>query len=202
MTTLDFYFDFMSPFAYLAHSRLPGMARKYGCELAYRVIDLPAAKRAAGNTAPPNVSIPIKLRYLKTDMQRWAQRYDLPIQFPKSLQSESLNTGLYYALDRGQAEAYVRSAWHPVWGLGGDMSDPSLIAGVARDMNWNPDDFLGFIQSAAARERYEQDQHAAHARGVFGAPTMMVGEHMWWGNDRLDFLEEHLSAMNYGENKP
>lgn len=58
---IDFFFDFMSPFAYLAHSQLPELARKHGYELRYRPIDLPAAKLAAGNTGPPNVSMPITL---------------------------------------------------------------------------------------------------------------------------------------------
>lgn len=194
MRKLDFYFDFMSPFAYLAHSQLPRIARKYGCELVYKPIDLPAAKAAAGNTGPPNVRIPVKLRYLKVDLDRWATRYGVPLQFPKSLNSESLNIGTFYAEDRGQAEDYVRTAWHPVWGLGGDMGDAELIRGVARDMRWDPDDFMRFVQSAEAKARYAQGNLDAHQRGVFGAPTMMLGDEMWWGNDRLAFLEERLAA--------
>jgi 2-hydroxychromene-2-carboxylate isomerase len=193
---IDFYFDFMSPFAYLAHSQLPALANKYDFRIAYHAIDLPAAKLAAGNTAPPNVSIPVKLRYLVTDMQRWARRYGVPLVFPKSLKSERLNVGLYFAADRGCAEDYVRAAWLPTWGQGGDMGDETLIAGVAQTMGWDADEFLRFTQSSKARERFEIDNREAHARGVFGAPTMMIGDEMWWGNDRLGFLEEHLAAMN------
>lgn len=191
---LDFYFDFMSPFAYLAHTQLPALAARYGLRIAYHAIDLPAAKLAAGNTAPPNVSIPVKLRYLVTDMQRWAQRYRVPLAFPKTLKSERLNRGLYFAQDRGREDAYVRAAWLPTWGRGGDMGDEALIADVARAMGWEDAEFLAFIDSPQARERYSQDNRDAHARGVFGAPTMMLDDQMWWGNDRLGFLEEHLAA--------
>ena len=193
---LDFYFDFMSPFAYLAHTQLPALAARYGLRLEYHAIDLPAAKLAAGNTAPPNVSIPVKLRYLVTDMQRWAKRYDVPLAFPKTLKSERLNRGLYFAVDRRCAEDYVRAAWLPTWGQGGDMDDEALIRGVARAMGWDADEFLGFVESPDARERYALDNREAQARGVFGAPTMMLGDQMWWGNDRLGFLEEHLAALN------
>ncbi len=191
---IDFYFDFMSPFAYLAHTQLPALAARYAFQIAYHAIDLPAAKLAAGNTAPPNISIPVKLRYLVADMQRWARRYDVPLVFPKTLKSERLNRGLYFAADHGRTEDYVRAAWLPTWGQGGDMGDEILISGVARSMGWNPAEFLRFTESSEAHERYLLDNRDAHARGVFGAPTMMVGEQMWWGNDRLGFLEEHLAA--------
>ncbi len=193
---IDFYFDFMSPFAYLAHTQLPDLAARHGLRIAYHAIDLPEAKLAAGNTAPPNVSIPVKLRYLVTDMERWARRYGVPLAFPKTLKSQGLNIGLYFAADRGCEEDYVRAAWQPTWGQGGDMGDEALIAGVARSMGWNATEFLAFIESPEARERYELDKRDAHARGVFGAPTMMLGDQMWWGNDRLGFLEEHLVAIN------
>lgn len=201
MRTLDFYFDFMSPFAYLAHTQLPSIARRNGCEIAYHPIDLPAAKLAAGNTAPPNVSIPVKLRYLTTDMERWAKRYRVPIKFPKTLKSQRLNVGMLYAYDRGQSEAFANTAWYAAWGRGGDMDDTSLISAVAGAMDWNADDFLRFVETPGARERYAQVNRAAHERGVFGAPTMMLGDQMWWGNDRLGLLEEHLAAMTEGEGK-
>jgi len=191
---IDFYFDFMSPFAYLAHTQLPALAARHGLRIAYHAIDLPAAKLAAGNTAPPNVSIPVKLRYLVTDMKRWARRYGVPLVFPKTLKSERLNLGLYYAADRGCEAEYLRAAWLPTWGQGGDMGDEALISAVARAMGWNAAAFLAFTASTEARERYALDNRDAHARGVFGAPTMMLDEQMWWGNDRLGFLEEHLAA--------
>lgn len=190
---LDFYFDFMSPFAYLAHTQLPVLAAKYGLRIDYHAIDLPAAKLAAGNTAPPNVSIPVKLRYLVTDMQRWAKRYGVPLVFPQTLKSGRLNRGIYFAVDRRCAEDYVRAAWLPTWGEGGDMDDEALIQGVARSMGWDAAEFLGFIDSSEAHKRYALDNRDAQARGVFGAPTMMLGEQMWWGNDRLGFLEEYLA---------
>lgn len=195
MPILDFYFDFMSPFAYLAHTQLPALANKYDFKISYHAIDLPAAKLAVGNTAPPNVSMPVKLRYLVTDMQRWARRYDVPLAFPKTLKSERLNLGLYFAIDRDRAEDYVRTAWLPTWGRGGDMASEELISEIACAMDWNVSEFLRFLASPEARDRYATDNKEAHRRGVFGAPTMVVGEEMWWGNDRLGFLEEHLAAI-------
>lgn len=192
---IEFWLDFMSPYAYLAHQRLPELAQRYGYRLRYRPFDLPAAKRAAGNIGPPNVQIPAKLRYLKTDMQRWADRYGVPMSFPKSLQLDRLNKALFFAIDRGREEAYARSAWHEVWGKGGDPADIDLLRGVASGLNWNADEALAFAGSAAAQDRFDQSNREAHTRGVFGTPTMLLGDQMWWGNDRLEFLEEYLEIL-------
>lgn len=191
---IEFWLDFMSPYGYLAHQRLPELARLYGYRLKYRPFDLPQAKYAAGNIGPPNVKIPVKLRYLTTDMQRWAARYGVPIVFPKSLQSDRLNKALFFAIDRGQEEAYARATWHEVWGKGGDPADENLLRGLASGLNWDADEVLAFTGSADAQERFDQSNREAHTRGIFGTPTMMVGEEMWWGNDRLEFLEEYLKS--------
>lgn len=192
---IDFFFDFMSPFAYLAHSQLPELARKHGYELRYRPIDLPAAKLAAGNTGPPNVSMPIKLRYLRKDLDRWAERYKIPISFPPSLKSELANKGVFFAEAKGQCEDYVRHVWSHSWGEGQDMSSEDLLAEIASELGWEPDAFLAYVHSEEAEDAYRLSNEEAHSRGVFGAPIMMIGEEMWWGNDRLFFLDEYLSSQ-------
>lgn len=191
---IDFFFDFMSPFAYLAHSQLPDLARRHGYELRYCPIDLPAAKAAAGNTGPPNVSIPVKLGYLRADLDRWAERYGIPITFPPSLDSTLANRGLFFAEEQNQSEDYVRLAWLHFWGQGEDMSSKDLLGKIASDMGWDPAAFLEYVGSEFAQEAYRKTNDEAHARGVFGAPIMMIGEEMWWGNDRLFLLEEYLSS--------
>ncbi|MBV5265025.1 2-hydroxychromene-2-carboxylate isomerase [Pinisolibacter aquiterrae] len=191
--TLDFYFDFMSPFAYLAYQRLPALVREFGLELRLNVIDLPAAKKAAGNTGPRNVDIPAKIRYLKVDLERWAQRYAVPLVFPPSLDSARLNKGVFHALDRGAGPAYVDAAWHAVWGTGADMNDPALFERIAESLGWDEADLLSFVDSTEAEARYAAANRAAHERGVFGVPTMMVDDQMWWGNDRLEFMREYLT---------
>lgn len=192
--TVDFFFDFLSPFAYLAHLKLPELATRHGFRLRYVPMDLPRAKRVAGNTGPSNRDIPVKLRYLVADMNRWAARYGVPLVFPKSFASEAMNKGALFAEDRGRIEEYVTAAFARVWGLGEDMSSETVLRGLAIDLGWSPDEFLGFIVSPKAAERFEDCNQDAHRRGVFGVPMMVIGEQMWWGNDRLEFLEEFLRS--------
>lgn len=190
---LDFYFDFMSPYAYLAYRKLPALAREFDLLLTPRVVDLSAAKIAAGNTGPRNVDIPPKIRYLRTDLARWAERYDTPLIFPQSLDSRRMNKGTFFATDRNAIGAYLDAAWSVAWASGDNIGDRAVLGRLARDLGWREGAFLDFLDSSEAAERYEEATLSAQRRGVFGVPTMMVGDEMWWGNDRLDFLRESLA---------
>lgn len=195
--SIEFFFDFLSPFAYLTHQKLPALAQRYGYALRFVPIDLPRAKLAAGNTGPSNRQVPAKLRYLTTDMNRWAQRYAVPLKFPKTFASERLNKGVLFAQDRGRAQDYVTAVFASAWTRGGeDLADSTLLACIARELGWPESEFLAFVDSSGAAERFEALNLEAHRRGVFGVPTMLIGEEMWWGNDRLQFLEEFLQQQS------
>lgn len=193
---IDFYFDFISPFSYLAHTQLPAIAARHGRGIIYHVVDLKALKLDGGNTGPTTRDMPLKYRYSGTDMQRWAGRYGVKITRPTghAKGSDRLNKGAFLAEDRGVTRDYVTAAWQRVWRDGGDMSDETLIGDVAVELGWDADEFLAFIDSADTEARYRASTQAAHDRGVFGVPTMMIGDEMWWGNDRLDFMEEFLAG--------
>ena len=190
--TIAFYFDFISPFSYLAYQRLPAIAARYRLRLSCRVINLAEAKLLAGNTGPTSRSQPLKRRYNQADKDRWARRYGVPIVNPTSYGPDRLNKGTFFAEDRGQTDAYVAHAWRKVWGEGGDMAGEAILRDVARHCGWDESAFLAFTQSPAADQRYKEATRAAHERGLFGVPTMLIGDEMWWGNDRLDFLEDYL----------
>ena len=192
--TVDFWFDFVSPYAYLMHQRLPDLCHRYGYQIDYKPIDMPKAKRAAGNTGPSNREIPSKFRYLRTDMQRWAELYGVPLQLPKSFDSARVNKGTFHALSRKQADRYSRLAWRMAWGEGGDLGSDEFLRDLAKAMGWNPDEFIEFTSSVEAQALYDVNGAEAVTRGIFGVPIVTIGEHMWWGNDRLDFLERHLKA--------
>jgi 2-hydroxychromene-2-carboxylate isomerase len=190
---MDFYFDFISPFSYLAHSQLPDMAARHEHAIAYHVVNLAVLKLEGGNTGPTTREMPLKYRYSGADMQRWAARYGVTIKRPSGHQPDRLNKGALLAGDLGVMENYVTTAWRRVWGEGGDMGSEALLRGVAGDLGWDAGEFLAFTEAEDAEVGYRQATQTAHERGVFGVPTIMIGEEMWWGNDRLDFVEEYLS---------
>lgn len=198
--TLEFFIDFMSPFAYLAQQQVPRIADRYGYSVRYVPFDLPRAKLAAGNTGPSNRDIPVKLRYMTTDMNRWAKRYGVQLNFPKSFASARMNKGLFYAEDHDAVPEYADTAFDAGWGQGQDISDSVVLGGLAQKLGWPEEEFISFVDSGEAEERFEASNLEAHRRGVFGAPTMLIGEEMWWGNDRLGFLEEYLEEQRIRKN--
>lgn len=196
MLPIDFYFDFISPFSYFAVQRLPAIAERFGRAVNYHVVDLAVLKVAAGNTAPPTRNMPIKLRYMKVDQARWARRYGVPVKSPAYYDSGLLNRGLFFAREREQVPAYVASTFHKVWGEGGHMTDEMLLGRLAAEFSWDAVAFRKFLSSDTADALYRDSTGSAHRRGIFGVPTMMIGDEMWWGNDRLDFMESFLSETN------
>lgn len=196
MPKIEFYFDFLSPYAYLAHRKLPGIADLYRHEIDYRPIDLKAAKLATGNTSPSTALMPAKLRYAVTDLNRWAARYDVSITMPSSPpQSERANKGALYAIQRGQIRHYVEIIWGETFGQGKDVNDDAVLAGAATRLGWQADAFLAFLSSADAMAAYDESNLTAQDLGVFGVPTIRIGDQMWWGNDRLDMVEEYLASQ-------
>lgn len=190
---LQFYVDFISPFSYLALQRLPMLAERFGHEVDYKVIDLKEAKRLAGNTGPSTRDIPLKLAYAKIDQRRWARRYGVPITTPAHYDPVRLQRGFFFAQARGPVRDFLMLAFHKVWGEGSSMIDEAMLRSVANELGWNPDSFLRYTQSDDADSLVAAATRDAHARGVFGVPTMIIGGEMWWGNDRLDFVEDYLT---------
>lgn len=190
---IDFYFDFMSPYAYLAHHHLLAVQVKFGFEIKYHPVDLPYVKTRVGNTGPSNRSIPAKIDYLMIDLKRWAHRYAVGLLVPETHDSKLANIGAIIANDRGDPTEYVKAVWQRTWGSGGDFASISLLREVAHSLKWNADEFETLIHSEQLQARYFASSDIAIGKGVFGVPTMVVDGLMWWGNDRLFMLEEHLT---------
>lgn len=190
--TIDLYFDFISPFSYLAQVKLPDLARRNGCKIEYWPIDIPEAKIAAGNYGPSNREVAPKIKVMMADLERWAVEYGVPMKFPANFTCADWNCAVLYARSQGHAEAFVTAAFHKIWGLGIDPSDRSELRGCAEEVGLGADALCEFVASPTGQGEYRKVRTQAYQRGVFGAPMMFVDEQIFWGNDRLDFLESYL----------
>jgi 2-hydroxychromene-2-carboxylate isomerase len=197
MAKVDFYFDFLSPYSYLATFRLPRLRREFGAEIVFHVVDLDAARSAIGNNRPPSHTLPRKLRYLKADLGRWAARYRAPLAFPDNLArfdmkaAAKLNRGFICAAARGAAEPYLNAAFAALWAEGREPGDTTLRA-VAAKAGLDPDELAAAADAPETVAAYARENLAVQARGVFGVPSFIAGDQLFWGNDRIDFLEEYL----------
>lgn len=188
---VHFYFDFMSPYSYLANTQLPTLVDQYDAHLVYHVMDIPSAKLAAGNFGPSNREVGPKFSVLVEDLKRWAQHYQVPFTFPPNLDCSRWNIGALY---EGEcSKEYVDIGFDSIWGKGIDPMDDEPLINCANQMGWEPQAFLDFTSGSEGATKFRQQCVYAHDAGVFGAPIMIVDDEIFWGNDRLIFLERSLN---------
>jgi 2-hydroxychromene-2-carboxylate isomerase len=185
---LELFFDLASPYAYLALMRMAVHPR--AADVQWHPLDGEQVKRAAGNVGPSLRHTPAKLRYVRQDVARWARRMDVPFSSVASCApAPRLNRGTFYAADRGCVPQYLQLAGRRIWGHAADPDADDVLRSVAADMDWDAREFLAFVGSPAASARSAGSFARARRVGVFGVPTAVVGERLWWGNDRLHLAE-------------
>ena len=198
--TLEFFFDFGSPTTYLAQTQLPRIAAACGATLVYRPMLLGGVFKATGNASP--VTVPAKGRWMGQDIARWAQRYGVPFAFNPHFPINTLTlmrgaTGLQ--MRRPEAfDAYVEAVFKAMWVTPRNLGDAGELAAVLAtlpaSLGLTAEAFGALVADPEVKARLVANTEEAVARGVFGAPTCFVGEAMFFGQDRLDFVREALSA--------
>lgn len=193
--TVDFYFDFGSPAAYLAWTQLPKLCSDTGAQLVWKPILLGGVFQASGNRAP--ISVPLKGSYLFVDLARFARRYDVPLRmnpnFPiNTLTLMRIAVGLQQRQDRHFAD-YCAAMFRAIWVQAQNLNDPAVVAAVLVQAGLEAQELLALSSEPAVKEELKAVTAAAVQRGVFGAPTFFVAEQMFWGQDRLDFVREALT---------
>ncbi|MGE4239925.1 2-hydroxychromene-2-carboxylate isomerase [Ramlibacter sp.] len=192
----DFWFDVGSPAAYLAWTQVPAIARETGATVNYKPFLLGGVFQAIGNKSP--MEVPAKGRYVLADFERHARHYGVPFKANPNFPISTLMlmrgaTGLQMR-DADKMIPYVDAVYRAFWAEGRNMSDPTVVGEVLQAVGFDAGEILQLTADAEVKERLKSDTQAAVARGVFGAPTFFVGDDMYWGQDRLDFLRRALQA--------
>jgi 2-hydroxychromene-2-carboxylate isomerase len=173
--TIDFYFDFPSPYSYLAHTQLPRIAAEHGAAVAYHPFRILELMKIVGNR-PTTIECRNKSKYAGADLQRWTRRYK--VDFARNPHSKTFD---FAELDRGALVAI-------------EVSQRSVLIDVLERAGFDAQLLLERASADAMIAQLEAETKAAAERGVFGAPTMFVGDQMYFGNDRFDFVVEALRS--------
>jgi 2-hydroxychromene-2-carboxylate isomerase len=194
--SVEFYFDFGSPAAYLAWTQLPALCADAGAQLLSRPVLLGGVFQATGNRAP--ITVPLKGQYLFVDLARFARRYGVPLQmnphFPiNTLALMRAAVGLQMRGD-DRFDAYCAAIYRAIWVDGLNLGDAAVIGQVLSAAGLDAQGIMALASEPDVKEALKQQTEAAVARGVFGAPTCFVGDEMFWGQDRLDFVREALTT--------
>jgi 2-hydroxychromene-2-carboxylate isomerase len=197
MRTVDFYFDFGSPAAYLAWTQMPQLAAETGAEVVYRPFLLGGVFQATANKSP--MEVPAKGRYMVGDLERFARRYGVPFQhnphFPINTLALMRGALGLQMRDPARLQAYGDAVYRAIWVEQKNMSDPATVGAVLQDAGFEPQQFLALTADPEVKERLKTVTQEAVARGAFGAPTFFVGDTMFWGQDRLDFVKQALESQ-------
>jgi len=194
MNPFDFFFDYRSPYAYLAHSQfatLAGTARFYP-------FDIRDVMQRVGNV-PTSVVCQVKNQYVRADLQRWVGHYGVPlVRHPRALEIDARRL-LRATLAAGPADGAARATaagalFHALWRDAAALDSASDVAKVLTDAGLNGHAIERWIDNPATDAALDTCSELAAERGVFGAPTFFVGSDMYFGNDRLDFLRQRLNT--------
>lgn len=193
---VEFLFDFGSPTSYLAYKRLPGIAQKSGAEIVWRPVLLGAIHAATGNTSP--AAVPAKGRHMAVDLQRFAELYRTPFSrnphFP--INTLSLMRGATAYKPRKEFLRYVDIVFDAMWKDPRNLGDAETLYAVLEDAGFDTAEFAALIHDPGVKDRLKEETQKAVDRGVFGAPTFFVAEEMFFGQDRLDFVEAALEGRS------
>ncbi len=194
MKTFEFWFDFGSPAAYLASTQIAAIEAATGARAVWRPMLLGGVFQATGNHSP--ATIPAKGRYTFIDFDRFARRYGVPLRYNPHFPINTLllmrgAVGMQLR-DPERFADYCAAMFQAIWVESLDMNDASVVGQALHRAGFEPQSLLALTQEPDVKAALKAATEEAVARGVFGAPTFFVGDQMFWGQDRIDFLKEAL----------
>ena len=193
--TVEFFYDFGSPTVYLAATQLPDIAASVGATIDWRPMLLGGVFKSTGNQSP--VVVPAKAAYMNNDLKRFAKRYGVPFRFNPHFPINTLalmRGAVAYQDDAVAASTYRDAIFTAIWVEARNLNEPDVIGQVLSDAGLDPAELMNRIGQQTVKDQLIANTEEAVNRGVFGAPTFFVGEQMFFGQDRLDFVAEALSG--------
>jgi 2-hydroxychromene-2-carboxylate isomerase len=193
-TPIDFYFDFSSPYGYLAARRIEALGAELKREIVWHPILLGVAFKATGQS--PLVDQPLRGPYHLHDMKRTARRLGLPFQLPEGfpLATMAAARAFYWADETSPlaAKKLALAALDACFANGINITKAETIAAIAAGIGFNAEAVLAGIADPAIKEKLRAETENAIARGVFGSPFFIVDGELFWGNDRLADLRDWI----------
>ncbi len=192
--TLEFYFDVMSPAAYLAWTQLPALLEETGAEAEYKPVFLPGVFEGAKSNSP--IVSPQKGRWMFLDLHRHAKKFGVPFvmndHFPMSSVYAMRGINNYVGTD--EMVPLANAFFEAIWINNQNITDQDIVAEIVTSAGIDPAEYAAKLGDPANKQALIDANAQAVERGVFGAPTFFVGNVMQWGQDRLDFVREDLMS--------
>lgn len=196
---IEFFFDFSSPYSYIAAEKIDALAARHQRTVNWRPILIGAIFQKTN--AVPLVHLPLKGDYSLRDFPRSARFHGLPFNMPTKfpLPTQSAARAYYWIAERDihQAHAFARAVFQALFVADRDISDLAVVLEIAAQLGIDSDDLSQAVASSEIKERLKNETENAFAQGVFGAPFFIIDKEPFWGADRLPQVEHWLATGGF-----
>ena len=184
---LEFYFDFISPYSFLAHKQMRKIENNEGIKVIYKPVLLGGLHNLHGIKAP--AFIPAKAKHMVRDCKLIAEKNNIRFKFNSYFPIRSLNLmrGVLVAEEDNVKKYYIDNIFNTIWQDGLNMNDAIVIQKILQNLNINPKTFSLRTTSSLIKDLLRKKTNDAYEKGVFGAPTFVVNNKIFWGQDRIEF---------------
>ena len=202
---LDFYYEFASPYSYLAAVRIGPLAEEAGVHVRWKPFLLGPIFAAQGYTTSPFNAFPLKGEHMWRDLERLVVRYGLPpIRKPEPFPVNALLAARVATwLNDASRPAFTVAAFKAEFAEGRDITDRTVIHQLLAGLGHFCEDLCAEAESQTVKDRLRAATQEASAAGIFGAPSFITADkELFWGNDRLEHALEHASSLAHGRPAP
>ena len=198
MKTVDYYFSPMSPWTYLGHARFLEIAKRHGAAIRVKPVDFGKIFPASGGL-PLAKRAPQRQAYRLVELKRWQAHLGVPLTlhpkfFPYDTALASHLILAADAKDAGASLALAGAILKACWAQDRNMADEAELARVCQEQGLDPQHLLATAKSEPGQKRYGELTEEAIALQVFGAPTYVYNKELFWGQDRLEFVDRALAG--------
>ena len=189
----DFYFDFISPYSFLAHKEMRKIENKTNIKISYKPILLGGLHNLHGIKAP--AFIPAKAKHMIRDCKLIAERNNVKFKFNSYFPIKSLNLmrGVLVAEEDNIKNYYIDNVFNTIWQDGLNMNDENIIHKILKNLSINPKTFTLRSTSSSIKDSLRKKTSDAYEKGIFGAPTFVSNNKIFWGQDRIEFVLKEAS---------
>jgi 2-hydroxychromene-2-carboxylate isomerase len=194
--TVELFYDFSSPNAYFAALMLPAIAARHGANIEYRPLLLGGLFKLLGTHDTPGALNPEKARYSLRDLERWGAKHGIEFRWASRFPLNTVKPMrlALVASELGLDErTLIERVFRAYWAEDRDITDASVLREIVSELGGDAGAALGRIEAPEVKDALRAATEAARARGVFGVPVCIVDDELFFGKDRLDFVEDALS---------
>ena len=191
--SFEFYFDFISPYSFLAHKQIRKLEKKNSIKIKYKPILLGGLHNLHNIKAP--AFIPAKAKFMIRDCKMIAEKNGVKFKFNSYFPIKTVNLmrGVFIAEEDDFKSFYIDNMFDSIWQNGFNMNDQNIIDKILKNIQVNPKTFFLRSTTQNIKEKLKNNTNEAYEKGIFGAPTFLINNKIFWGQDRLEFVIKEAS---------